>query len=1522
MYACGQTSDEDTVLFSHPTTEDDTVVLNTVQQCYVSNENFTSKHDIRLVPAENGYMAFFDKSSTAYYFGHSFDQNEAEYYYTNVANDVGSVQFKKPPIPAFAVSFSALIPLEKWARHSPTSAGEFPLMFAPTPGKTLQSVLATEDSSRPYGENQDLFDSYWYSMSVVPLEVFINDIRPVTVEDLEGATSFTGYSSKGSAFMEFDKNFAMFTTQFNTGLVSDVLWGRFMNYKAYFAQTNKYDVTDETDFLRKYIFSMTEAVTFNLCPDNQTPDDPKYGKECVMSRMTRPVMNPLFSEVVTVNNNRLALGFTPYRVAPFMGVYLGQLPNETITIDLDGSTRRRRSTDNEDVMMLMPDDAFIEEHGGIGFGAASTTPFDNDGTNDKVFSFGGLDYSPHSEYRPFEKLPFDMPAPLQWHPVWARKSQTFGCKAEAFDCTYSDDFYDNVVPQTELGTARNKFTSRTHVIGWAHSPDEFWHYYTPRHFQTPSYRESHKCGQGDVTVNMDLLDDIKSSTAPVPIPESKACGREFKINLPFAKDEKNVDFSRATVLSMSQFDEFKFLMTPRVEEQNTLTHALFWINSRKLPYFNKLWSSLLSLDWFNASEYRRSTDSFLDFSNECVDKRGIVVHEHYSTAGSGKYHTCRPLNSGTTLMAFHDMKGDSNCISNQCATALKNDCDVHSNPAEFTARYSNKGASRQVSNVDEHAHDVNIPTDFDLYDPSKINEDNYFWTDGYAGNGKAALFKLEHMESDIGFLSRECLLGQLALIKFIAHFDHEGTAYSSNFPVYKDTFLPEGGAGDPYNLSKVYSPTFFEAQFEAIHSTVYLGHNNDHLRKFCWEHLYGQYNGVRRRMTWTSNGASHPKTNDLKTPWPTKPSKLKFPSTFASGTFTKELPTEDVQPPTCPKEMCIGPYPALLPPFKMNCDFVNIDSRPTPQTDWRTCPMMPNTDFYAERGTNVDEDGQVPFLGRQIWRPPAFWHNKDNLWSSKAYRYNAAFSLLLAMRMLTLRRYNMDNWDTNPQPVDKVFKSTINGNNATTEVIGNLQCKRTGAVAQQSIVNPDLYYVCGGIDVKDIYSLGCTMCEVFDVSLGKGATIERNFVDETCRGFVVGLRIQQGTAATADSSDFGWVQVQYVCSETLVPRRIPLPNGVTEDDFYREIPPIMRTIHSIKTSSVVASESKEFDFVQVALRDDHGTMRSFPLGSARIPKESTDTKFSYGSPVFCFEPGKATATINIRAPDLDARGVELDIRGLDVVASTNQETSRKHIHPEGFTCVDANGVSQSLEGGNKQLAFWNPLKFHDSKEVKWSIEFMAIKESKYAVHTFERNDLLEAQNMTDLFGNVRWKTGTNGFFQSVAPDVKWGCINTGSLYRCGEDITCNTSVPCAVEYYDDASVETIQDAEDNINLGQNSQYGYITPRERLHSRDQTRFASYPGSFDEVPNVFGREACDTVRKNLPYNMTAMMLVDHQMLQRTGRPHFTEIAPIVVIRTPEACSDNSTACHTLPRMILPTQSRFAVISWGATKHSTSM
>lgn len=494
----------------------------------------------------------------------------------------------------------------------------------------------------------------------------------------------------------------------------------------------------------------------------------------------------------------------------------------------------------------------------------------------------------------------------------------------------------------------------------------------------------------------------------------------------------------------------------------------------------------------------------------------------------------------------------------------------------------------------------------------------------------------------------------------------------------------------------------------------------------------------------------------------------------------------------------------------------------------------------------------------------------------------------------------MDTYEETPAPIKKVFKSSVSGKTATTEVIGNLQCARTGAVSQQSIVNPDLYYICGGIKAADIHSLGCSMCEVFDVSRGAGAPIERKFLDSSCRGFVVGTRIVQGSPDSLNLTSFGWVQVQYVCSESTDNTSPFFRDGSQGNAFYLEVPDLMKTIHQIKTTTINSLHSREFNFVQVALKDDHGTLKSFPLNSARVPSNPNTFIGTWGLYSFCFEPGTVEAVLKQKS---SSSVVTVDVRGLEVVAFTNTVRVTKQISNTGLACVDGNGVSQDIDGTLTSFGFWNPAKFNNAKTTNFSIEFMASNNSQFSVHNFGRSSLLQADNMTELFGSVRWKNGKLGFIQSPAPEVKWGCTVQGSTVTCDRNIKCdNSSLACKVEYYDDASDDVIRDATDNQMPVQSVQHqlsGYLTPKESLRRMEQSKFLSFPQSFVLQKNVFGASDCDAVRKALPFSNPAMMLVDTPMLERTSRPHFTESSPTVVVRTSEACYDNSTACHTFAK-----------------------
>lgn len=479
-YVCGQEPpaspdhSNTTILFTHPASEDDQFKNVTVQECYHSTHPLSQYEQMLMDAPEQTTRSCTPASDNSHFYAMGFDDTTGErFHFYNTDHEPTKLDASTQPFPTtlttgpildeyfYTVSF-----------QSPFFTND--LNYGPLPGKAIKTVVATNDPIQVEAKND------WLQLALLPTEHVPHDIRPVRLETVVGAESNSNYASNGGYAVDPATDLKQYriTGQSNLEL-SDVFWGRHNNFKAHFSQlANKASLSNETDTLAKYIFSMTEAVSTNLCPPKSN------GNRCVLGRLTAPVMNPLFSDVVTVHGRKFAMGFTPYRVSPFVGIYLegtGQPPDA----------------------MVMPDDGFVFEHGGVGYGAASTC---DDGTT--IFSFGGLDYGPDPKYRQFELLPFDMPAPLRWQPVWYRESVAFGCATEAETCTH--DFEENVFPQGDKANLNSRFESVLHSIGHSHSKNNFYHYAAIRNIDSINPAPDSSCGTGDYTINMKLL------CAPLP----------------------------------------------------------------------------------------------------------------------------------------------------------------------------------------------------------------------------------------------------------------------------------------------------------------------------------------------------------------------------------------------------------------------------------------------------------------------------------------------------------------------------------------------------------------------------------------------------------------------------------------------------------------------------------------------------------------------------------------------------------------------------------------------------------------------------------------------------------------------------------------------------------------------------------------------------------------------------------------------------------------------------------------------
>lgn len=470
-----------------------------------------------------------------------------------------------------------------------------------------------------------------------------------------------------------------------------------------------------------------------------------------------------------------------------------------------------------------------------------------------------------------------------------------------------------------------------------------------------------------------------------------------------------------------------------------------------------------------------------------------------------------------------------------------------------------------------------------------------------------------------------------------------------------------------------------------------------------------------------------------------------------------------------------------------------------------------------------------------------------------------------------------------------MFKSVVDGASANSTVLGQLQCARSGAVSAQSTVDPDLFYICGGISFSEITS-GCSFCEVFNVKTGKGASVDGINTSnlESCgTKNIIGLKINQGIESPQDELSIDWVVVQFVCAPSALslgdsPRATPFSNS------YLSIPDSMKEIHYAKTSA--HGNVKSVSFHQVELISEQGTPRALPLAAAVFKSSIT------GAGSVCFIPGKAALYLDyIKTGTSDGKSVivSVQVTGLDVTATTSSETTVKHVIADDMTCIDANGLTQS--NGSRIIGFWAQDKVTAFENVNIDLEILALNSTEYSFSSEPRSYYFDrGSNMETVFSDYRWRT-TKGFYQNPEPPIVWACKDEGAGVTCGDNIDCSTNTSCIVKYYDSASTSVKDTVEINIGTAEYQDFGYITPTESLHCYSGSQFKAYPINFTLVPSVFGKEDCDTARKAAGADFS-MMLVQRFVLERMGLPHFTEGAPRMMIRTSEACSDNTTQCHT--------------------------
>ena len=973
VYVCGQTPafsanhTDTTVLFTQPASEDDAFQNTTIQQCYHSTHQLTP-HERQTMdaPVQNTLSCTHQSAVESFYARGFDDASENPYLFYNTYTPANLAVADKPSITSSSASGTLVVPSFSIAYDTPFSENN--LNFGPLPGDALGTVAAMDDPLQ-YFDTDPRSQSQWSMMSRVPTEQAPHDIRPVRLETASGARSSTNYGAGGSSPVDPAVDLAQFRIGDQNALkISDVFWGRHNNFKAHFYQLlNKKALSNETDTLAKYIFSMTEAVSSDLCPSTTVP--------CVLGRLTAPAMNPLFSDAVTVHGRKFAVGFTPYRIAPFAGVFLESGVNDS-------------PSDSGDNAMVMPDDGFILEHGGVGYGAASSCV-----DNETVYSFGGLDYSPDSTYRQFELLPFDMPRPLRWQPVWHRQSTAFGCATEEETCAHQ--FEENVLPQGDKASINSRFESILHATAYTSAKNAFFHYAAKRIINSINPPLGNTCGAGDYSINTKMLFDDDTFEDPSQACSDKSYGTVFRMNMPLTTF--NVDFSRTTPTlyntpARKEADAFNtplnaFLSTPDEsgsnlfwsyrESSSSLFSHLAYMQCRKVPVYLNLWQSLLSLTEFNVANYKLLDEDVKTWMAACKNSRDPEIRQHSNSAGSNTYKTCHPSTLGSAKILSTEAFRDDNAGENQGGPQGTND-NYPGKPPQSCKGSSDKWKPGELyaSLPSDDGQSFRLDGDEDLLSADFVT-DKSFWT--HEGNTlQKFLINITYVAPDIFMLNRECLMGEMALIKLIAFFDadFDPTQFQRS-KVFEQSLEIKLAK---FDLANVFSSAFFEEGYDAVSPTMYMHKSNLRTQELCYiRNLKGvdRYDTDFRRYC---SMQAKPEFSQLVAPnhvWPSNPGKFYFP---LRG--DKEVP-ESAAGPTCGVKMCVSPFPALLPPFQRNCDLLDPYRTPDTTSEWRKCPMMPNPEWYK---ANIGTDANTAFFSRQVWRPPAFWHNKKGLWNAKAYR--------------------------------------------------------------------------------------------------------------------------------------------------------------------------------------------------------------------------------------------------------------------------------------------------------------------------------------------------------------------------------------------------------------------------------------------------------------------------------------------------------------------------------------------------------
>lgn len=1503
----------DAALFTLPASENFILKQENFEQCYTGS---LSAHEKELRKAEPSFTAFIDASSEA-----SFYITGPDYTFTNVKES------KLPDAPSKKINWKSLPKLPDFGLASDYNEKEiYNYLFSVDvqdidDSKYLKYVSPPEKSTQ-YG-TEDL--KYWFFNNAVSQKIPPNDIglvystaarkqSPITAgNDKDGNNDYNRDANRFYGLYQFKKSDGTVTT------VDENIWGMTLQNKSFYrTKTGRKAMLDnmfDEAIYQDYIHQMSEVFVSSTatlddhgvyCPSSGegnipetivenpfefgTGESPESG--CLLNRMVSNVMQPIFTEMVTIGGKTLYTGFTQYRTVPFMGIFEGE-----------------SGTSN----MLMPNDEFIKKYGGVGFGAASVVVNDD---VEKVFSFGGYDYSPDSKgYRIFEKLPHGdrFPKHRSWYPVWKRKSLVHGANdffETKYSCAYggSDNFFRFSSTQVnDRDSATMELSYPT--TAYEHSDDQWYsNLFTNQTRFFPSFIPNSQnffaraldvlgnCSQGNIGIYYDDL-----------ISDSPNCLNYLRFFSPanYKNEKGGLDH---TLQKDSPTDEFTYLkwlnfLEKKIETttSNNLVKQLIIAQSVKYHRLMGLWASLLEIDSWDPSNYQADQENdnsyFQQGKAACKDpKSNFYQVREVEGILNNFYQWCTPADGNKPFMANslqedNDDNDNSEYLINRCAKDANMDDSENLSPWTIPIQASAGDGDPQDDTQPQYSYGWEFKPS--MWGDSGAPEENSVFRKGTITKYwfYRSLVKLNVQRSDVLFLARECEFGNIQLEQSVLDFDYS-LFNSEPIDIFQQTQTVEssGGDGVTLDLSKVFSGHNFFENLHAIHPAMHLGRLNDHRKSLCKdpraEHDGGTYEWYQlmlfRKDRGTEERAPQYAKEMFEQSWGQTQSKFYY--------VTKEhiAKTDMLGDYGKLSDVCLGPYPGIIPPFKQNCDYSGTSGKPNTDrtTEWEKCPFLPNPDFYNPHPKNQSD--AKDFLVSDLWRKPYLYRrfpgrNGKKIWNARAFRYDLS-----------------DFAD--PTPSKKIFTTQIDG---TSEYVGDMQYARTGATAHLSTLDPNLIYVCGGVIVPD------PLCELYSIKDKESVVIpgleDKQFcIDATSnvRNRIVGLQIVEDNVTTTTQS----VHFQFACANQII------------DDKYAGIPEEMKAILFAKNlSSENNKQSVSFAPMEFVKSQGHSEARAAISGTVELQEMIGQKKIS---PSVCFDTPstRLTTTITQKASAQDTgtttestaesiagssgvEGTTEDDAQINIVISVDRTTLtyqlnnnvpvKQQLVDNTRTCFNSEYFQQS---GQPASSFVELSPFLENNAVNMKTNFFTVNPICITEMPFGQLISNTTKSFWEFHADRRWKTGGLGYRdnkQDIQPVAACWYDKESTSAKCGLPGDCPAG-NCVVDFYDELTSDEQDDIEFNMNQEPNPLFqnqGYMTRPNQLMGFTGYKFKG-EDSMIEQTGVYGRKECNAIRQV----DEVMLLDDVTVYRRITQPHFIEQVPLLVVRTPEACSEaTSTACH---------------------------